>query len=85
MPAMKYGRSLERLIRQVVISNPALIPVHVLKAGVSDGFYRIGLSLTYAPKMGLVFPLEKEDDKLLAIPLTLPIGWKKSPPYFSWR
>ena len=42
MPTMQYGRALERLIKEVVISNPALGPVHILKADVIDVFYRIG-------------------------------------------
>ena len=29
------------------------------------------------PKLGLVFPSELEDEEIVAIPLTLPIGWKK--------
>ena len=35
------------------------------------------------PKLGLVFPSELEDEEIVAIPLTLPIGWKKSLPIFS--
>ena len=38
MYAMQYGRNLERLIKEVVISNPALGPVHILKADVIDVF-----------------------------------------------
>ena len=58
MSTIKYGRALERLIVENVIDDPALVPVHVLKADVSDGFYRIGLSPTDAPKLGLVFSSE---------------------------
>ena len=36
--AMQYGRDLDRLIREVIIANPALGPVHVLKVDVSDSF-----------------------------------------------
>ena len=36
--AMQYGWALERLIREVVIANPELGPMHVLKADFSDGF-----------------------------------------------
>ena len=55
---MQYGRALECLIREVFISNPELGPVNVLKVGVSDGFYHIGLRPTDAPNMGIVFPSE---------------------------
>ena len=76
MYAMKYDRTLERLIRKVVIANPELGPVNVLKAYVSDNFYCIGLRPTDTPKLGLVFPSEVEDEGLLSIQLTLPMGWK---------
>ena len=78
--AMKYGRALERLIREVVIADPALGSVHVLKEDNRDGFYRIVLHPTDAPKLGLVFPLEVEYKNLVVIPLTLPMGWKHFPP-----
>ena len=41
--AMQYGRALERLIREVVIADPFLGTIYVLKADVSVGFYRIAL------------------------------------------
>ena len=82
LSAMQYGRSLERLVRGVVIANPALGAVHFLKACVSDVFYRIVLRLTDAPNLGLGFPLEGEYDKLVVIPLTLPMEWKNSRPIF---
>ena len=46
MYAMQYGWALDLLIRKFVISDPELGPVHVLKAYVSDIFYRIGLHTT---------------------------------------
>ena len=79
---MQYGRALDCLIREVVIDNPALGLLHALKADVSDGFYCIVLRPTDAPKLGLVFPPEGEDEDLVAIPLTLSMGCKNSPPIF---
>ena len=49
----------------------------MLKADLSDGFYRIGLNPEDAPKLGLVFPEIHGGEQLVAIPLTLPMGWKK--------
>ena len=60
--AMQSGRALERLIREVVIYDPALGPVHVLKADASDIFYCIGLHPTDSPKLVLVFSLEGKDE-----------------------
>ena len=35
---IQYGTSLDRLIREVVIETPDLLPVYILKEDVSDGF-----------------------------------------------
>ena len=59
LSAMQYSRALDRLIRKIVYADPALGYVYLLKADVSDGFYRIGLRPTDAPKLGLVFPSGK--------------------------
>ena len=56
LSAIQYGRDLDRLIREIVIADPTLGPVHVLKADASDDFYRISLRLMGDPKLGLVFP-----------------------------
>ena len=82
MYAMQYGQALERIIREVVIADPALGPVYILKADVSDGFYLIALRPKDSPMPGLVFPLEGEYCELVAIMITLPMGWKKSQPIF---
>ena len=79
---MQYGRALDCLLREIVYADPALGYVYLLKADVSDGFYRIGLRPTDAPKLGLIFPSRKGEEELVAIPLTLPMGWKNSPPLF---
>ena len=80
--SMKYGQALERLIREVVIDEPAQGPMHNLKADDSDSFYRIFLRPMDAPELGQVFPLEVEDKELVAMPITLHMGWKNSPPIF---
>ena len=55
-------------------------PVHIIKADVSDGFYRIGLRPSDPANFGLVFPSEAGGEYLVVIPLTLPMGWKNFPP-----
>ena len=71
---MQYGRELDRLIREIVYADPALGYVYLLKADVSDGFYRIGLCLEDEFKLGMIFPSGKEEEPMVAIPLTLPLG-----------
>ena len=79
---MQYGRALDRLICEIVYADTALGYFYLLKADVSDRFYRIGLRPTDAPKLGLIFPSGKEEEQMVATPLTLPMGWKNSPPLF---
>ena len=80
--AMQYGRCLDCLLREIVYADPKLGLVHMIKADVSDGFYSIGLRPSDAAKLGLVFTSETGKEDLVAIPLTLPMGWKNSPPIF---
>ena len=54
----------------------------MIKANVSDGFHRIGLRPSDTAKLGFVFPIDAGDKYLVAILLTLPMGWKNSPPIF---
>ena len=54
----------------------------MLKSYVLDGFYCIGLRPSNTPKLGLGFPVDYVDELMFAIPLTLPIGWKKVTPLF---
>ena len=43
----------------------------MLKADVFDGFYRIGLRPEDAPKLGLIFPSDEEEEPMVSIPLTM--------------
>ena len=82
LSARQYGRELDRLIHEIVFVDPSLVIVYLLKTDVSDGFYHIGLLLEDAPKLGLIFPSGTDADPMVATPLTLPMGWKNSPPLF---
>ena len=65
---MQYGQALDRLIREVVYADPVLGYIYMLKADVSNRFYRIGLRPEYAPKLGLIFPNGEEEDPMVATP-----------------
>ena len=82
MSAMQYFRALERLIGEVVLAEPALGTVNALKADLSDSFFHICLCPMDSPKLGIFLTSEVEEGGLLAIPLTLPMGWKNSPSIF---
>ena len=53
---MQYGWVLDRLIIQVVISDPELGPVCILKADISNSFYRTRLQLTDTHKLVFFSP-----------------------------
>ena len=60
LSAIQYVRSLDSILRGVVLIDLSLVPVYLLKAYVRDGFYRINLWPAGTPKLGLVFPSEVE-------------------------
>ena len=83
MESMQFGHALDRILREILLANPAFGPVYLIKLDISDGFYRIALAVDDIPKLGVAFPTPTGDDPLVAFPLVLPMGWKNSPPIFS--
>jgi len=83
MDAMQFGHALDRILREILLADPAHGPVQLLKVDISDGFYRINLNIDDIPKLGVAFPTKPGEEKLVAFPLVLPMGWKNSPPIFS--
>ena len=81
--AMQFGRALERILYNIRHANPKYGPVQLGKVDLADGFYRVGLSHSSAPKLGIAFPKYSEEEQMVAIPLVLPMGWTESPPWFS--
>jgi hypothetical protein len=81
--SMQFGHTLHRLLQRLVDADPRYGPTHLIKVDISDGFYRIHLNPTDAPVLGVAFPQAPDGTKLVAIPLTLPMGWVLSPPYFT--
>ena len=81
--SMQFGHALERFLRELLLADPNLGPVNIIKVDISDGFYRICLNIRDIPKLGVVFPTLPGQPRLVAFPLVLPMGWKNSPPVFS--
>jgi hypothetical protein len=77
--AMQFGRALDRLLYRVWTADPTHGPVYILKLDLADGFYRVPLSQAAIPALGVLLP---GPDKLVALPLVLPMGWSESPPLF---
>ena len=77
---MQYSNALYRLLRKIVFADPALGPVYMLKADVSDGFYRIRIRPEDAPKLGLISLSCIDEEPMMDIPLTFHMGGNP-PPY----
>lgn len=80
--AMQFGRALQRVLTKLVHSNPRYGPPHLGKIDIADGFYRIPVRAYDVPKLGVALP-RTQGPPLVAFPLTLPMGWVESPPYFT--
>ncbi len=81
--AMQFGHALDRILREILLANPCLGPIALMKLNISNGFYHIALNVNNVPKLGVAFPTPPRHEPLIAFPLVLPMGWKKNPPIFS--
>ena len=80
--AMQFGRTLDRLLFRIRHANPTFGPVYMNKIDISDGFYRIRLAPNDALSLAVLLSQADGEPPLVAIPLSLPMGWVESPPYF---
>jgi len=54
--------------------------VYLSKIDIADGFYRTWVKAEDAPKLAVLFPSRAGEEALIGVQLTLPMGWKESPP-----
>jgi hypothetical protein len=80
--SMQFGTALQRILQRIAYADPRFGPVHMLKFDLSDGYYRVPLSPEAALELAVVIPGDTPTSNLIAIPLSLPMGWTLSPPYF---
>jgi hypothetical protein len=80
--AMQFGSALPRLLQRLVYSNPRHGPPLMCKIDLSDGYYRVPLTADASLQLAVILPPDQTTHNLIAIPLSLPMGWKESPPYF---
>jgi hypothetical protein len=81
--SMQFGRALPRVLQKIVHSDPQHGPVYMCKVDIADGFYRLHLAPGDIPALGVAFLPAPDGTPLLAFPLTCPMGWVESPPWFS--
>ena len=81
--SMQFGQALLRIIQRVVYANPEFGPVYLAKIDISDGYYGMPLHWEACSGLAVLLPVTgKDGEPLVAIPLVLPMGWTKSPPFF---
>lgn len=79
---MQFERALQCLLQHIHRANPRLGPVFLSKVDITDGFHRAWLEASNTPKLAVVFPSRENEEPLVGLPLTLPMGWKELPPHF---
>ena len=80
--AMQWGRTLNRVLWNILHADNRHEPVLMSKTDLSDGFYQMHLTPTGALKLAVPFHY-KGRKPMVAIPTRLPMGWTESPPAFS--
>jgi len=80
--SMQIGNTLQRVLQRLAYADPSYGPPQMLKLDLDDGYYRVHLSPEAALELAVVLPGPKPTDTLIGVPLSLPMGWALSPPYF---
>ena len=80
--SMQFGHAQRRIHQRLMWANPRYGAIHAYKLDIADGFYRIPLSTSGIPKLGVLLPPILNGVSLVAFPLVLPMGWTESPPFF---
>ena len=80
--AMQFGHTLQRLLQRLAYCNPTHGPPLLAKLDLADGYYRIPLTPQAALELAVVLPSDGLQEPLIGLPLSLPMGWAESPPYF---
>ena len=80
---MQFGtNSGAHVLYQIRHANPRYGHVYLAKVDLSDGFYRVALNDSAIAKLAVALPQFPGEERLLALPLVLPMGWVESPPFF---
>jgi hypothetical protein len=80
--SMQFGNALQRILQRLAYCNTAFGPPLMAKIDLADGYYRIPLSAQASLNLAVVLPSDGLEDPIIGLPLSLPMGWTDSPPYF---
>ena len=79
---MQFGGTFNRICHCVRHANPKFGPVRIMKNDVSDGYCRVILEAKSLLGASVLLPEYDDEDQLVAIPLSLTMGWTESPRSF---
>ena len=79
---MQFGTALHCILQHIAYCNPKFGPPSLAKIDLADGYYRVALGASAMLTLAVVLPLDGNAEPLLGIPLSLPMGWCESPPFF---
>ena len=79
---MHFGGALLCILWLLRHANPEEGPVYMAKFDISDGFYCLFLDPNDAPKLAVLMPRYEGELQLVAVPLSLTMGWVSLPPTF---
>ncbi len=82
MHAMQFGQAFQCLLQRIVYCNRHYGPPWMAKLDLVDGYYRVPLSPRAALELAVMLPGDGIHKQLIGLPLSLPMGWTNSPPYF---
>ncbi len=80
--SMQFGTALQRILQRIAYANKTFGPPLLAKIDLADGYYRVPLSAHAALNLAVCLPPDGLTEPMLGIPLSLPMGWALSPPYF---
>jgi len=79
---MHFAQALEQVLYQVRNANPRYGPLYLSKVDLADGFCQVWLMINSIPQLAVTFPKYPGEEQLVGLPLTLPMGWLESVPFF---
>eukprot|EP00957_Ditylum_brightwellii_P200910 15314834-Ditylum_brightwellii.AAC.1 len=53
---MQFGRTLHRVLRQIVLADPALGPVFISKVDLANAYMRVWIRLEDVPRLAFMVP-----------------------------
>eukprot|EP00957_Ditylum_brightwellii_P174844 13312302-Ditylum_brightwellii.AAC.1 len=81
--AMQFGRTLHRLLCQIVLADPAYGPVFMSKVDLADAYMRVWICLEDVPQLAFIVPRHDSDPKsLVGVHLSVPMEYIESAPFF---